>query len=301
MNDVKLFATEGITSSERAIHTPSSLARKNLNYVQELGRLKSLKAHRCIRENLESYLFFIVLKGSGEVATGGKVYEVHQGDCVFLDCRKHYEHISSEEDPWEITWVHFNGREAQCLFPLFLEGNRNQPVFCPKEGTEYFRKLITNLKLLQDDRRIMAEVESSHILSRLVLDCLTAVVKDGELALDTGSRELESSDFDNLRESVNEHMNEPGLMRTLAVQYGLEPEKLNQIFQQKYGITLEDYIQNRKYNKAKEMLRFTIQPLEEIAVESGIGSVEELRKLFATQEEMSPEDYRKKWAQWIKS
>lgn len=301
MSDVKLFDAEGMTSSERTIHTPSSLARKNLNFVQELGKLKSLKSHSCIRENLESYLFFVVLSGSGMVSTGGKDYDVKTGDCVFLDCRKHYEHKSSEEDPWEITWVHFNGKEAECLFPFFLEGNQNEPVFHPELGTEKFLKIIADLKVLQEDKRIMAEVEASHILSRLILDCLNAVVKNRELALDSTTGELDTSDFDNLRESVNEHIDEPGLMRTLAVQYGLEPDKLNHIFQKKYGITLDDYIVNRKFNKAKEMLRFTIKTIAEIADESGIGNEDKLRDMFREQEEMTPEDYRKKWAQWIKS
>lgn len=290
-----------ITRSERRIHTPSSFARNNLNFVQEIGQLKSLRAHSCIRENLESYLFFVILSGCGTVSTAGKIYEVKSGDCIFLDCRKHYEHKSSEEDPWEIAWVHFNGKEATSLYPLFLEGNYNSPIFHPEKGITYFCDLMEQLNVLQEKRQVLAEVEASQLLSRLMFDCLKEVVKDGKLTLDHIGRELEHQDFDNLRESVNEHITEPGLLRTLAVQYGLEPERLNAVFQDKYGITLDAYITNRKFNKAKEMLRFTIKTVEEIAAESGMGNEELLRDMLLEQEGMSPEDYRKKWAQWIKS
>lgn len=44
-----MFATEGMTSSDRSLHTPGDYAQQNLLYVQEVGRLKSLKPHRCIR------------------------------------------------------------------------------------------------------------------------------------------------------------------------------------------------------------------------------------------------------------
>ena len=57
--NTSLFDTEGITRSERMLHTPSGYAKKNLSYVQEIGRLQSLKAHSSIRENLESYLLFL--------------------------------------------------------------------------------------------------------------------------------------------------------------------------------------------------------------------------------------------------
>lgn len=61
----ELFATEGMTSSDRSLHTPGNFARQNLLYVQEVGRLKSLKPHICAREDLESYLIMIVLDGRG--------------------------------------------------------------------------------------------------------------------------------------------------------------------------------------------------------------------------------------------
>ena len=60
------------TKSERKIHTPSAFARKNLIFAQETGKLKSIKPHSCVRENLDSYLLFIVLEGKGKVETGGK-------------------------------------------------------------------------------------------------------------------------------------------------------------------------------------------------------------------------------------
>ena len=56
-----LFAVEGITDSKRIIHTPGDFVKKNLLYVQEVGKLKSLKPHKCERENLASYLFFCVI------------------------------------------------------------------------------------------------------------------------------------------------------------------------------------------------------------------------------------------------
>ena len=58
---------------------------------------------------------------------------------------------------------------------------------------------------------------------------------------------------------------------------------------------------NRKFNKVKELLRFTIKSIDEIISEVGIEDEKALRDYFMETEEMTPEDYRRRWAQWIKS
>lgn len=295
----KLFDAEGMTSSERILHTPSGFARNSFNYVQEVGELKSLKSHICARENLESFLFFLVLEGEGTVSTAGQSYSVKAGDGVFLDCRKYYEHQSSETNPWRIRWVHFDGQEVKACYPLFWEGNKQSPVVVLGKELPEYESVLKELMALQNQKNVMGEIESSYLLSGLLVKCLKEVRKDAELTNEEeGTRT--GADFETIRETINDSFGTPDLAKELAKQYGVEEEQLNKAFQKKYGISVADYIVNRKFNKAKELLRFTIKPIEEVAADSGLENMEEFRKLFDEQEKMSPEDYRKKWAQWIK-
>lgn len=295
----KELMDENLTKSDRLIHTPSSYARKNLIFAQETGTLKSLKEHICVRENLESYLFFIVLDGCGVVSTGGKDYEAKKGDAVLLDCRKHYEHKSDVSDPWEIRWVHFNGELPERLFEVFVEGNTGSPVFTPNDNACYI-DVLDRLNDMLAKSNVIAEINQSSLLEQLFMLCLNDVVGDRDLSFDDNT-DMDEDEFSTLRESVNEHINEGNLERILSIQYGLQENKLSELFEKKYGISLSDYILNRKLNKAKELLRFTIKSLDEIISEAGFESEDLFRKLFMESEEMSPEDYRKKWAQWIKS
>ena len=92
--DTALF--EGtLVESERILYTPSTFARTNLIHLQECGRLKALSPHTSHRENLASYLCFIVLEGSGTLEYDQKHYTLSAGDCVFLDCNKSYLHRCS--------------------------------------------------------------------------------------------------------------------------------------------------------------------------------------------------------------
>ena len=298
--NTNLFDTEGITKSERMLHTPSGFAKRNLSYLQELGRLQSLKSHSSIRENLESYLMFFVINGEGSVVYHDNVYKVKKGDLVFLDCRNHYEHKSSEEHPWELSWVHFNGSLPEACYPVFYEKNGKSPVLCPGTGLQPYQEIIDGMKERQKERTILSEMETSHGLSMLMLLCMREVAADDVILEDAPEGGLAREDYEGIREYINEHFGDGGLKNTLAVQYGTEPQKLSEAFEKKYGITMEAYIDNRRFNKAKELLRFTIKPIADIIAESGIGDETEFRSLFMENEEMTPEEYRRKWAQWIK-
>ena len=85
--DASLFHGNLVTSN-RIIYTPSVFAKTNLIHLQEIGSLKAQKPHVSRRDNLASYLFFMVLSGSGTLEYDGVTYELKGGDCVFIDCKK---------------------------------------------------------------------------------------------------------------------------------------------------------------------------------------------------------------------
>ena len=122
------YKTSEVTNTRSVINTPSAFTRKNFFHIQEAGYLKSLKSHLSRRSELNSYLFFVVLSGSGEVtyreplSEGGMISSTaHAGDCFFLDCSGEYTHISTDEDPWELLWIHFNGPEARAYYTYFRD------------------------------------------------------------------------------------------------------------------------------------------------------------------------------------
>ncbi len=290
----KLFDAEGITSSERYFYTPSSFARKHLCYVQEAGRLKSLKPHASVRENVESFLFFFVAEGSGSLRYEGESYELKKGDAVLLDCRRHYEHESSESSPWELAWIHFDGAKAEAIYPLILKQNNDKPVFYMGKEEEEAEKLIGMLLSDKGENSADSELRADGVITRVMLLCMKLAGDKKEAVVFEGIREALNEELQNSAPTIE------GIKEALVRRYDADIEKLDEFFNKRYGISIEGYAANRMLNKAKELLRFTIKPINDIIAESGIGDEESLRRLFMENENMSPEDYRKKWAQWIK-
>lgn len=290
----ELFSAGGVTHSERSLHTPGNFAKRYLLYVQEVGWLESLKPHRCVREGLESFLFMIVLEGKGCLSVGERSYELQKGNCAFVDCMEHYEHISDEKDAWKLAWVHFNGHAARGYYDLFLKANENSNVL-RLEDLDVWAELMNRLLKSQEDKCLSAELYSGeqlfHILNR-VMDC-TAHINGMED--ETGRLRIGE-----IREFLNEQYASQDVLEKLEREYGKEFSFLKGAFYQYSGIGMEDYIRNRRLNAAKELLRFSIKPIEEIAAETGIGTADDLQQMFMQSEDMPAEEYRMKWAQWVR-
>ena len=97
---------------------------------------------------------------------------------------------------------------------------------------------------------------------------------------------------------MNARFKEEDLLESVCSEYGMDEITINRQFKDKYGIDLCDYILNRRFNCAKELLRFSVKPVKEIVAESGIMNADLFRHLFIENEGMTAEEYRRKWAQW---
>lgn len=285
------FSSEGITSSERALHTPGSFAKENLPYVQEVGRLKSITPHWCEREKLESYLLMYVQKGKGILrADHGTKYEIAAGDLAWVDCRQAYAHCSGKEDAWELLWVHFDGAGVAAYYDFFKQANRTPVIHLQKAET--LTDCLMQLRDVQAQKDIYGEFRSAQLLNQL----MTMVVLETKKREQMDSREL----FEGIRAYIAENHTHDNLIQEIQEKFATDEFDIQEEFYKRYGLKLWDYILNRKFTVAKELLRFSIKPISEIVTESGIRNTDLFYQLFQENEKMTPEEYRKKWAQWIK-
>ena len=128
-------------SSSRIIYTPSTFARTSLLHLQEVGSLQAVCPHISQREDLVSFLCFIVLSGEGELSYEGQTYQLGQGACVFIDCRKAYSH-STSDNLWSLQWCHFYAPFLPAVYEKYKERG-GRPVFHPDDLTP-FTSLLTD-------------------------------------------------------------------------------------------------------------------------------------------------------------
>ena len=288
----RVAKTEINTASERVIATPTRFALSNCLYVQEVGRLKSLKPHLSARENLNSYLFLIVLSGEGSVNYRGETHQMSFGNCALIDCRQKYYHISSREKPWELMWVHFNGYEAASFYEQFTRINPGG-IFRSSNVYNYKRPLEEILRLNRK-RDNMTELLSNKYITDIITQCCLDSQYDTEESDNTIRNRLTE-----IREYLNENYARKILLDELAEEFYVSKFHLSREFRNEYDITIGNYLLNLRIGRAKELLRFTQMPIEEIAAECGISDTSYFTKVFRKSEGMTALDYRHKWGSVI--
>lgn len=271
----------------RHIHTPSPFARQNLLYVQEAGRLQSKSRHISSRSQLESYLFFIVLSGSGTVTIDGTLHQLSAGDHVFLDCRRPYAHESSDQDPWELLWAHFQGN-AMTGYSLYFAENQLEQIFRPP-APSVFQNLLEQILTLEHTRTKNRELLENDLLHRLMTALLTYQPKQ-----QTG----ESSSAEKIaevRRYLDEHYTEKFSLDELAERFYISKYHLAREFKKTFRTTIVAYLTALRVTKAKEMLRFSDLQIEAIARGCGIDDNSYFNKVFRRAEGITAREYRKKW------
>ena len=287
-NPAALFCESDLAVSKYIIYTPSRFARSSLLHLQEVGSLQAVKPYTTGRSGLSSYLFFIVRSGSGSFIYEGTEYRLNTGDCVFIDCRKTYSQITSE-DLWELQWAHFNGPTMEEIYGKFRERG-GLPVFHPKYGPQY-QELLNQMYHLAGSGSYIVNME----LSQMLMNLLTVLMKEtwdrAERRKTTGSK----VDIDAVRQYIDSNYMETITLDSLAEVFFIDKFYLTKIFKAQFDTTINNYLNQVRITKAKELLRFSELPIEEIGEKVGIGEPNYFARVFKKIEGVSPSSYRSQW------
>lgn len=301
------YKTSEVTNTRRVINTPNSFTKKHLFYIQEAGYLKSLKPHLSTRTGLSSYLFLIVLSGSGQVAYQDGPVKIPEpsavssampefvlaepvlakaGDCFFLDCSNRYTHISSGDDPWELLWIHFNGPQAAAYYACFRER------FCWHFHSLRLAELtgsIWSIIEFHEERTDNTDLlTAQHIVNILTISATEA---DPMQAADSPLSEK----LKTIARYLDEHYMEELTLDQLSEQFFISKYYLSREFKKEYGLTIIQYLLTKKITNAKELLRYSNSSIEEIARLCGIDDPSYFNKVFKKYEGHTASEYRKQW------
>lgn len=288
MNMDELFNPQtSSVKSTRIIYTPSTFARTSLLHLQEVGSLQAIHPHTSKRSNLVSFLCFVVLSGEGELSYDGQNYQLHSGDCVFIDCRKAYSH-STADNLWSLQWCHFYAPSLPAVYEKYKERG-GRPLFHP-ENIDLFTGLLSdlyNLAAMSDYIRDMRINEKLGTLLTLLMEqswhpeCMTVSRKRMELI--------------EIKKHLDEHYAEKITLDDLARRFFINKFYLSKIFKETYGTTVNNYLISKRITRAKQLLRFTDMTVDEIGVAVGMGDANYFSRMFRKVEGSSPREYRKQW------
>ncbi len=297
----------GQVASNRILYTPSDFARANLLHLQEVGSLRAIRPHVSSRADMDSFLFFIVKKGRGELVYDSVKYVLKAGDCVFINCKKPYSH-SSSEDLWELKWCHFYGANMGAVYAKYKErggldvlnpgelGSDDESdllgSFCAilddlyeiAASDSYVRDMQINLKLTELMTRLMEE--SWHPLARTLVHASSAA---------RGISRTSGNNMMQVKTYIDANFTKKMSLESLAGIFYVNKSYLARTFKEQFGVSVVTYIRLVRVGKAKELLRFTDETVENIARDCGVDDPNYFTRMFKSVEGVTPMQFRKEW------
>lgn len=281
-------STNSIVTSNRILYTPSSFARSSLLTLQEIGTLEALKPHTSSRDNLQSYLFFYVESGAGKLVYQGKAFEIGEGDCVFIDCQLPYSH-STDTNLWMLSWIHFYGNTMQRIYEKYLERGGG-PVFRPDDLAP-FQQLHKTLYSFASSDDYIRDMRINGELNNL----LTLLMNESWHPEERQTPDLKRENINLIKQYLDEHYDEKITLDDLTGRFFISKYYLTRVFRKQFGTSISHYLLSIRITKAKQMLRFTDETVENIGYKCGLGAPHYFSRTFKQVEGISPSEYREKW------
>ena len=271
-----------IVESKRIQYTASRFAKESLLYLQEVGYSKSIKKHTSYRNYMDSFLFFTVIEGDGILKYQNEEYRLKDNDCVFINCQNEYSHTS---DNWKIAWVHFNGKNLNSIFNKYLE--RDGKITFSSNNNNYLN-IINSIYNIADSSDYLKDMNIYTELVNLLNNLMAETIYED-------SNKNRKYNLDSIKQYIDNSYLENISLDQISAQFYINKFYLTRAFKEKYGTTINNYILEKRITKSKELLRFTDDSIEDIAIVCGIKDPNYFSRVFKKIEGITPKEYRKMW------
>jgi len=272
--------------SKRIICTPSPSAKNTFFYIQETGCMKADDPANTQRNSLDSFLIVAVVNGQGELTVENETFSLSKGECFFIDCHTSHYYKSSDSDPWELLWIHFNGATSKQYYEYFISHSKNvfRPVFFDKVVSA-----INEIININECRNPNAEILNSNLIVKLLTLALT--VNTCEEQYDSALRQKLAS----VHTYIDDHFSEDLSLEKLSNEFYISKFYLTREYKKIYGMTIFQHIINARINYGKKLLRFSDKSIDEIAHICGFNDQSYFARQFKKSENITCFSYRKKW------
>jgi AraC-like DNA-binding protein len=256
---------------------------------ESVGWYREHATHSVSREagSLDNFNIHMVTNGKGYVEIDGEVFTLMPGDAFFYFPLMRQRYYSSEDEPWEVRWVHFYGG-PKLLEYLTEQGYRRTQLWTVKAWKE----------LVPAFHELLEEAEAHSFLHLARLSSLTYAILTGFMSRAvpfTGGKNTESSDrVAKLLPAIRSSASEPFLLEHWAERAGVSPYYFCKLFRKTTQMTPLEFVTLCRLQRAKQLLlERSDWSVKRIALEVGYSNPSYFNKRFMEQERMTPLEYRR--------
>jgi len=250
----------------------------------------------------EWYEFVYVYRGKGTFFIDQTFYEMRAGDVIVIPGNTVHRAFPDKEEPVTSTAVFFSPDliqniafgEAYTYLKLFNAAKEHKQ-FKYTLSPEYGKILEDDIDAIRDEWE-QRRPDGSHAMALLLHLTLLHLNRHclPQAARASAPYALGPDWFRDALCYINEHLNQPLDLGTLAKRAAVSPAHFSRVFKQRVGMNVTDYISMKRIFAAKDLLLQSNDKIEHIAIACGFESMPHFYRTFKKYTEMTPAAYRKR-------
>lgn len=259
---------------------------------ESVGHYTHWGGHNVYRQPglLKDFNLHFIAGGKGYVEIEGEVYSLQKGDAFLFFPHEENRYYSSEDDPWDIRWMHFYGSGIK---PFLIENGYHRTSLWT---IKHLEPLMEAHRLLLEEARQYDVLRLPH-LSTLTYGVIVHFMKEA-IPLTTykglGSEEKVAQMLPLMREKASQ----PFLLEEWASEASVTPYYFCKLFRKVSGMSPLDFITLCRIQLAKQLLlENMLLPIKEIALLAGYQTASYFNKRFLAHEGITPSEFRKLYGQ----
>ena len=231
----------------------------------------------------DHYLIHLVVSGKGTFEVGGKTFEVVPGDLFFARPSQLIRYSADEQQPWEYSWVGFNGACAHKLAAQ-LPFTDTAPVHHTQDP-EGMRAALTNIY----SSRGLEPQDEAAMVGYLYL-FISALMKETS---ETRPHNASSSNqyVLNAIKYIQFNYSHDISIDDVAKSVGVSRSHLYRVFMLNVGKSPIDYLTEYRINEACKLLRAGNLSIAEVAISVGFFDQFYFSRVFKRAKGMPPSKY----------
>lgn len=232
----------------------------------------------------DHYLIHYVVSGSGTLRCNQQEYHAEAGTLFIIFPSQVASYQADKDDPWQYTWVGFNGTDARRLVKL-TGLTKDKPVW-RSEDPEATYALLRSIADASDN----TAAADAEMVGRLYL-FLAHLMKEnhGRTAGDAHQAYVANA----LRYIQYNYASDIGVA-DIAHYVGISRSQLYRAFLQQFGVSPHTYLQTYRINEACSLLRDPAYSVAEVAGSVGFNDPLYFSRVFKSIKGVTPSEYQKK-------
>ena len=224
-----------------------------------------------------------VLSGSGTVESPHGIFHPKAGDSFLLRANEPHHYYSDDEDPWIFVWLNLQGK---LIDPILDTYGLNQTALFPGLNIQDYIMRVHDIGSKENlDTDTMMDM-----CCQVYLEMCQYIRQnmDAQDKLTHVPRNIAK-----LKEYLDSHLDERLSLDKCGEITFLSVSQTIRSFRNAYGVTPYEYLNQRRINTAKLLLRNSPLSIEEIAVQTGFPDHNYFSKYFKKKVGQSPSRFRK--------